>query len=183
MPSFNKVILMGNLTRDPQLSYLPSQMPVVELSLAINRNWTSQDGQKREEVCFVDCKAFGKQAETLSKYMSKGRPLLIEGHLQLSNWEDKEGNKRSKMRVVIERFTFVGGGQGGQGGQGGGQDGGQGGQGGGQDGGQGGGQGGGYQQQGQQQAPAGQDNQAPPASAPEPPYDEFSQGGGDEIPF
>ncbi len=168
MASFNKVILMGNLTRDPQLSYLPSQMPVVEIALAVNRNWTSKDGEKKEEVCFVDCKAFGKQAETLNKYMSKGRPLLVEGHLQLSSWEDKEGNKRSKMRVVIDQFQFVGGG--GQGGQGGGQGGGQ--YSGGRD-----------QNQGQNRAPQQQSNQAPPAMPSDEQYGDFSQGGGDDIPF
>ena len=109
MANFNKVILMGNLTRDPQMSYLPSQTAVVELGLAVNRKWRSQDGQQKEETCFVDCKAFGKQAETLNQYMRKGQPLLIEGRLQLSQWEDKEGNRRSKLRVVIEGFQFVGG--------------------------------------------------------------------------
>ncbi|MCK4601082.1 MAG: single-stranded DNA-binding protein, partial [Phycisphaerae bacterium] len=112
MANYNKVILMGNLTRDPQLSYLPSQTPVVEIGLAVNRKWKGQDGQKREEACFVDCRAYGKQAEVMNQYLSKGRPILIEGRLQLSSWEDKEGNKRSKLRVVVERFQFLGGGQG-----------------------------------------------------------------------
>lgn len=161
MANYNKVILVGNLTRDPQLSYLPSQTPVVEFGLAVNRNWTGQDGQKREETCFVDCKAFGKQADTLNKYMAKGRPILIEGRLQLSSWEDKEGNKRSKLRVVVENFQFLGGGQGGgqySGGQ--------------------------ARQQAPAQGPA--DSQEPPPQTPssdEPVYDEFTQGGGEEIPF
>ena len=120
MANFNKVILMGNLTRDPQMSYLPSQTAVVELGLAVNRKWRSQDGQQKEETCFVDCKAFGKQAETLNQYMRKGQPLLIEGRLQLSQWEDKEGNRRSKLRVVVEGFQFVGGRSDGGGGGGGG---------------------------------------------------------------
>jgi len=119
MANFNKVILMGNLTRDPQLSYLPSQTPVVELGLAVNRQWKGQDGQKREETCFVDCKAFGRQAEVLNQYMSKGRPILIEGRLNFSSWEGKDGQKRSKLRVVIESFQFLGGGSGGGGGGGG----------------------------------------------------------------
>jgi len=117
MANFNKVILMGNLTRDPQLSYLPNQTPVCEIGLAVNRKWKGQDGQQKEETCFVDCQSFGRQAEVLNQYMSKGRPLLIDGRLRYSQWEDKDGNKRSKLRVVIENFQFLGQG----GGQGGGQ--------------------------------------------------------------
>ena len=123
MASYNKVILMGNLTRDPQLSYLPSQMPVVELGLAVNRRWKDKDGQQKEDVCFVDCKAFGKRAEVLNQYMRKGRPILIDGRLDFSTWEGKDGQKRSKLRVVIENFTFLGGGAGGAGGGAGGGDG------------------------------------------------------------
>ena len=115
MANYNKVILMGNLTRDPQLSYLPSQTPVVELGLAVNRRFRTGDGENREETCFVDCRAYGKQAETLNQYMQKGRPILVEGRLQYSQWEDKSGNKRSKLRVVVENFQFVGGGAGGTG--------------------------------------------------------------------
>jgi len=116
MASYNKVILMGNLTRDPQLSYLPSQTPVCEIGLAVNRRWRTQDGQQRENVCFVDCRAMGKQAETLNQYMRKGRPLLIEGRLEFDQWEQQDGTKRSKHRVFIERFSFVGSPQGGDGG-------------------------------------------------------------------
>jgi single-strand DNA-binding protein len=107
MANFNKVILLGNLTRDPQLSYLPSQTPVVDFGLATNRRWTSQDGQQREEACFVDCRAFGKPAETINKYCKKGRPLLIEGRLTFDSWTGKDGEKRSKLRVTIETFQFV----------------------------------------------------------------------------
>jgi single-strand DNA-binding protein len=107
MANFNKVILLGNLTRDPQLSYLPSQTPVVDFGLATNRRWTSQDGQQREEACFVDCRAFGKPAETINKYCKKGRPLLIEGRLTFDSWTGKDGEKRSKLRVTIESFQFV----------------------------------------------------------------------------
>ena len=116
MANFNKVILMGNLTRDPQLSYLPNQTPVCEIGMAVNRRWKGNDGQQKEETCFVDCQAYGRQAETLNQYMTKGRPLLIEGRLRYSQWEDKDGNKRSKLRVMIENFQFLGqgGGQGGQ---------------------------------------------------------------------
>lgn len=109
MANYNKVILVGNLTRDPQMSILPSQTPVTEFGLAINRQWKGQDGQQRDETCFVDCRCYGRQAEVLNQYMSKGRPILVEGRLQFSSWEDKTGQKRNKLRVVVERFQFLGG--------------------------------------------------------------------------
>jgi single-strand DNA-binding protein len=112
MANFNKVMLMGNLTRDPQLSYLPSQTPVVEFGLAVNRKWTSKEGESKEEVCFVDCRAFGKPAETLNKYMKKGRPLFVEGRLVFEQWTAQDGSKRSRHRVMVENFQFLGGGQG-----------------------------------------------------------------------
>jgi single-strand DNA-binding protein len=103
------------------MSYLPSQTPVVEFGLAVNRRWKSQDGQQREDTCFVDCRTMGRQAEVINQYMSKGRPILIEGRLEYDTWEGKDGTRRSKHRVFVERFTFVGsGGGGGQGGGGGG---------------------------------------------------------------
>jgi single-strand DNA-binding protein len=108
MANYNKVILVGNLTRDPQLSYLPSQMAVVEFGLAVNRRWRSQDNQTREETCFVDCRAYGRQAETINQHLAKGRPVLVEGRLQYDTWEGKDGVKRSKHRVVVERFQFLG---------------------------------------------------------------------------
>lgn len=108
MASYNKVILMGNLTRDPQLSYLPSQTAVVDFGLAVSRRWRGTDGQQREEVCFVDCRAYGKPAETINQYMNKGKPILVEGRLVLDSWEGKDGTKRSKHRVSVERFQFVG---------------------------------------------------------------------------
>jgi len=114
MASFNKVILLGNLTRDPQLSYTPNQTAVVDFGLATNRKWTGQDGNTREETCFVDCRAFGRMAENVNKYCSKGNPLLVEGRLRFSSWEAKDGSKRSKLSVTVENFRFVGGG-GGQG--------------------------------------------------------------------
>ena len=107
MANFNKVILAGNLTRDPQLSYLPSNTPVAEFGLAINRRWKSQDGQDREEVCFVDLRCYGRQAETLNKYVKKGRPLLVEGHLRYDQWETKEGQKRSRLWVIVDNFQFL----------------------------------------------------------------------------
>lgn len=164
MAGFNKVILLGNLTRDPQLKYLPSNMAVCELGLAVSRQWRDKEGNQRDDVCFVDLEAFGRQAETLNQYMSKGRPLMIEGRLKLDQWTAQDGTKRSKMRVVIETFQFVGGRQdgerGGGGNEGGGERGGYSGGGGGQRGG-GGGEG-------------GQPTQAPP---------EMDPPSGDDIPF
>jgi len=113
MANYNKVILMGNLTRDPQLSYLPSQTAVVDFGLAVNRRWTSKEGEKREETCFIDCRAFGRPAETINKYMTKGRPILVEGRLTFDSWTAQDGSKRNKHRVTIENFQFLGGGTGG----------------------------------------------------------------------
>jgi single-strand DNA-binding protein len=124
MADFNRVILIGNLTRDPQLRYTPSQMPVCDFGVATNRRWTGKDGQKREEVTFVDCTAWGRQAEVIQKYLSKGRPIFIEGRLTYSSWEGPDGKKRSKLEVTVERFQFLGspgGGGGNRGGGGGGQ--------------------------------------------------------------
>jgi single-strand DNA-binding protein len=118
MANYNKVILVGNLTRDPQMSYLPSQTPVVEFGIAVNRKWKGPDNQPREETCFVDCRIFGKQAETFAQYMSKGKSALIEGRLQIDTWEGKDGAKHSKHRIFVERFQFMGG-PGGPGGAGG----------------------------------------------------------------
>jgi single-strand DNA-binding protein len=109
MANYNKIIMIGNLTRDPQMSYLPSQTPVVEFGLAVNRKWKSGDGQSREEVCFIDCRAYGKQAETLNQYVTKGQSILIEGRLQFDTWDDKQGGKRSKHRICVESFQFLGG--------------------------------------------------------------------------
>lgn len=108
MANFNKVILAGNLTRDPELRYTPKDTPVAQIGLAINRTWTTEAGEKKEDVCFVDCKAFGKPAETLNQYVKKGAPLLVEGRLDLDEWKDKETDKpRSKLTVVIEGFQFL----------------------------------------------------------------------------
>lgn len=115
MASFNKVILMGNLTRDPQLTYTPNQTAVADFGLATNRQWTGQDGQQRQETCFVDCRAFGKPAETINKYCRKGRALLVEGRLTFDSWTGQDGTKRSKLRVTVENFRFLpGGGRGGE---------------------------------------------------------------------
>lgn len=110
MASFNQVILLGNLTRDPQLRYTPTQMAVCDFGLAVNRKFKAADGSDREEVTFVDCTAWGKQAEVINTYCTKGKPLFIQGRLKLDTWEDKNGGgKRSKLNVVVETFQFIGG--------------------------------------------------------------------------
>src|SRR3982751_5658032 len=110
MASFNKVILMGNLTRDPQLKYLPSQMAVVEFGLAMNRKFRTQAGEDREEVTFIDCSAFGKTGELINQYFTKGKPIFIQGRLKYDSWDDKNGGgKRSKVTVVVDNFQFIGG--------------------------------------------------------------------------
>jgi len=108
MAAFNKVILLGNLTRDPQLSYLPSQTAVVDFGLAVTRKYKGQDGQLKEDTCFVDCRAFGKPAETLNKYCKKGNPLFVEGRLQYDTWTAQDGSKKSKHRVTVENFQLLG---------------------------------------------------------------------------
>jgi single-strand DNA-binding protein len=108
MANFNKVILAGNLTRDPELRYTPKGTAIARIGLAINRRFAGEDGQLREETTFVDVDAFGKQAETIGQYLRKGRPILIEGRLRLDQWDDKQtGQKRSKLGVVMESFQFL----------------------------------------------------------------------------
>jgi single-strand DNA-binding protein len=108
MANLNKVFLMGNLTRDPELRYTPGGTAVADFGMAINRTWKSQEGEKREEVCFVDVTAWAKQAELIAQHFRKGRPIFVEGRLQLDSWEGQDGQKRSKLRVVLERFQFIG---------------------------------------------------------------------------
>src|SRR5690606_7600769 len=167
MSNFNRVMLMGNLTRDPQLKYLPSQTPVVEFGLAVNRRFTS-GGEQREETTFVDCAAFGKPAEIINQYCQKGKAIFIEGRLKYDQWEDKQGGgKRSKLSVVVENFQFLGGRDGGGGG------------------------GGGYSDEYAQapprqsyQRPQGQRPQQRPAPQPEPaPFPDEAQFKEDDIPF
>lgn len=105
--SFNKVLLMGNLTRDVELRHTQSNQAVANLGIAVNRRFRTADGENREEVTFVDCEAWGKTAEVMAQYLSKGRPVFIEGRLKLDQWTDKEGNKQSKLRVVVESFQFI----------------------------------------------------------------------------
>jgi single-strand DNA-binding protein len=107
MANYNKILLMGNLTRDPQLSYTPNQTAVVDFGLATNRRWTAQDGSQREETCFVDCRAFGRQAENMNKFLSKGRLVFIEGRLAFDTWTAQDGTKRSKHRVTVENCQFL----------------------------------------------------------------------------
>ena len=107
MASYNKVILMGNLTRDPELKTLPSQTVVCDFGLAVNRRWKDANGGDREEVLFIDCAAFGKTGETIAGNLTKGRPIHIEGRLRLEQWEQEDGQRRSKIRVVVEQFRFV----------------------------------------------------------------------------
>jgi single-strand DNA-binding protein len=113
MASFNRIILVGNLTRDPQLSYTPSNVAICKFGIATNHKWRDREGNTREEVCFVDCTAFGKAGETFNQYMAKGRPVLVEGRLKLDQWTTPEGDKRSKHEVVVDNFTFLGGRDGG----------------------------------------------------------------------
>ena len=190
MASFNRVTLLGNLTRDPQLKFLPSQTQVCEFGLAMNRKFKLQSGEDREEVTFVDVTAFGRQAEVINQYCTKGKQIFIEGRLKFDQWEDKNGGgKRSKLTVVVENFQLLGGrddagGGGGRAAGAGGYDAG-GGYGGG-----GGGGGGEYDQSARpRQAPANRGPARPAAARPappppqEPPFSEDAQVNDDEIPF
>jgi single-strand DNA-binding protein len=115
MAAFNKVILAGNITRDPELRVTPYGTPICQFGLAINRQFKTESGEKREEVTFVDCEAWGKTGELVAKYLTKGRAALVEGRLKLDSWEDKNTKeKRSKMKVVVEQVQFLGGREGGE---------------------------------------------------------------------
>lgn len=117
MASLNKVMLIGNLTRDPELRVTPKGTAICQFGLAVNRQFKDESGASRDETTFVDIEAWGKQGETVAKYCSKGRPLFVEGRLKLDTWDDKTtGQKRSKMKVVLENFQFLGGREGGAGG-------------------------------------------------------------------
>lgn len=112
MASMNRVFLMGNLTKAPALRYTPSGTAVADLSLAINSSYVNKAGEKKDEVCYVDIVAWGRQAETAAEYLTKGSPILVEGRLQLDSWETGEGDKRSKLRVRAARVQFLGRGKG-----------------------------------------------------------------------
>jgi single-strand DNA-binding protein len=117
MANLNKVMLIGNLTRDPELRYTPKGTAVADISLAINRVWNNDQGQRQEETIFVDVTLWGRQAELAQQYLNKGRGVYIEGRLQMDTWDDKEtGKKRSKLKVVAENLQFLPDGRGGQGG-------------------------------------------------------------------
>ncbi len=109
MANFNKVILIGNLTRDPDLRYTSSGTATARFGIATNRTSSGQDGEKKVEVCYVDINMFGRRAEVINEYFSKGNPIFIEGRLQFQQWETKDGQKRNALRVVAEDFQFIGG--------------------------------------------------------------------------
>jgi single-strand DNA-binding protein len=189
MADLNKVMLIGRLTRDPQLKYLPSQSSVCDFGMAVGRKYKLQSGEEREETTFVDCSLFGKGAEIFNQYMQKGKQCYVEGRLKLDQWDDKTtGQKRSRLSVIVENFIFLGGPGGGGGGapRGGGDEAGEGG---GQSygnrpGGYGGGDG---PPRAQQSRPAAR----PPAQRPQqqapandaPPFNDEQQFSGDDIPF
>ncbi len=123
MPNLNKVFLMGNLTRDPELRRLPSGSAVTELGLALNRSFTGKDGERREEVTYVDVTVWDRQAEACCQYLKKGRPVHVEGYLKMDSWDDKEtGKKQYKLKIQADRVEFLGGRDGGGGGGGAGED-------------------------------------------------------------
>jgi single-strand DNA-binding protein len=107
MADYNKVLLMGRLTRDIELRYTSGNQAVANIGLAVNRRWRSKEGEDREETTFVDCEAWGRTAEVMSQYLSKGRPVFIEGRLKLDQWQDKDGSNRSRLRVVVDNFQFI----------------------------------------------------------------------------
>ena len=109
MAALNKVFLIGNLTADPELRYTPSGTAVADLRLAVNREYNTKDGERRSEVAYIDVVVWARQAENCSQYLSKGRPVMVEGRLQLDTWENQQGEKRSKLRVVAENVQFLGG--------------------------------------------------------------------------
>jgi single-strand DNA-binding protein len=108
MASYNRVLLMGNLTRNPEIRYTPSGTAVADLGLAVNENFKNKAGETVEQTCFVDVVVWGRQAETASEYLHKGSPVFVEGRLQLDQWESQQGEKRSKLRVRADRVQFLG---------------------------------------------------------------------------
>ena len=116
MPNLNKVMLIGNLTRDPEVKFTPKGTAIAEIGLAINRTWKNESGEKQEETTFVDVTLWGRQAEIAKEYLTKGRPVYIEGRLQLDSWDDKQtGQKRSKLKVTGEQMQLLGARDGGSG--------------------------------------------------------------------
>lgn len=166
MANFNKVMLMGNLTRDPEIKYTPKGMAITQLGLAVNRVWSNEAGERQEEVTFIDVEMFGRKAEVAAEYLKKGRPVFIEGRLKLDTWDDKtSGQKRSKLKVVGENMEFIGGREAGGGGR-------EGGGGGSEESGGGGGSSRPFQKS------------APRPAPPKPPTDpDLDAAGDDDIPF
>ena len=162
MANLNKVLLMGNLTRDPEVRYTPKGTAVAELGLAVNRQFTADNGEKREEVTFVDVTLWGRQAEVAGEYLKKGRPVFIEGRLQMDSWEDKAtGQKRSKLKVVAEGMQLIGG-RGGEGGES---------------------SGGGEAREYREQRPSSSRPSGPPSRPAKPPVDPDLEPESDDIPF
>jgi single-strand DNA-binding protein len=112
MASLNKVILIGNLTKDPELKYIPDGTPVCSFSLAVNRYYTAKSGEKKESTLFIDVTVWRKMAETCAEYLAKGRSVFVEGRLEMDTWEGKDGQKRSRMKVIAQNVQFMGGGGG-----------------------------------------------------------------------
>jgi single-strand DNA-binding protein len=111
MASLNKVILIGNMTRDPEHRVTASGHSICKFGLAVSRKYSTRDGEQREETTFVDIDAFGKQADTINQYMKKGSPIMVKGRLKLDQWETDDGQKRSKLGVIVENFQFLPSGQ------------------------------------------------------------------------
>ena len=171
MASLNKVMLIGNLTRDPEIKYTPKGTAIADIGLAVNRNYTTESGEKREEVTFIDVTLWGRVAEIVGEYCKKGRPLFVEGRLQLDTWDDKQtGQKRSKLKVVGDNIQLLGGREGGGGAPGGG----------GPSGGSG---GGGEYGEGRPAAPNRPPGRQPAAPPPRPPVDPDLDAPEDDIPF
>ncbi len=163
MANLNKVMLIGNLTRDPEIKYTPKGTAIAAFGLAVNRNYTTETGEKREEVTFVDVEAYARLAEIIGEFCKKGRPLFVEGRLKLDTWDDKQsGQKRSKMKVVVENIQLLGSREGGAGG--------------------GGNSGGSHEYADSQAAPPPQQRRAP-SQAPRPPADPDLDAAPDDIPF
>jgi len=159
MPNLNKVMLMGNLTRDPEIKYTPKGTAIANFGIAINRVFTPEGGEKREEVTFIDLEAWGRTAEVIGEYFKKGRPIYVEGRLKLDQWDDKTtGKKMSKLRVVVESFEFLGGRESGSG------------------------EGGGAPSSGEPRSSAPPQRRAP-AAAPRPPADPDLDVQADDVPF
>ncbi len=166
MASVNKVILIGNLTRDPEIKYTPKGTAIADIGLAVNRTYSTDSGEKREEVTFIDVTLWGRVAEIVGEYCKKGRPLYVEGRLQLDSWDDKAtGQKRSKLKVVGENIQLLGGREGGPGSGGG-----------------GGGSGGESNEGGRPEARS-SGTVRKPATPPRPPADPDLDAEGDDIPF